>query len=131
MKMAGQQDELKLRGLRGATTCKSNTIKAIETAVQELVSELIDRNQLSPNQIVSITFSVTADLNACFPASIARRQEGWDDIALLDCQQMAVPGDLRRCIRILAYAWLPIHTAPKHPYLGEATILRPDRSSTP
>ena len=128
MNMASSAEKMTLRGLRGATTCEDNSIPAIETSVKELISELTERNQLSPDAIISMTFSVTTDLNACFPAAVARRQGGWDEVALLDCQQMAVPGDLKRCIRILAYAWLPDGQVPQHPYLGEATILRPDRS---
>ena len=129
MNMSLRMDGMTLRGLRGATTCEANSIRAIETAVKELIEQLIDRNDLSIAQIISITFSVTADLNACFPAAIARQQEGLDEVALLDCQQMSVQGDLKRCIRILAYAWLPSEKTPQHPYLGEATILRPDRSA--
>ena len=117
-----------LQGLRGATTCKENSIKAIEFAVTELVSELVQRNELGIDQIVSITFSVTSDLDACFPAAIARKRKGWDEIALLDCQQMKVEGDLKYCIRILAVAWLPKGIKPMHPYLREASLLRPDRS---
>ncbi|HJN35927.1 MAG: chorismate mutase [Prochlorococcus sp.] len=121
-------ENLQLRALRGATTCHANSIEAIELAVSELVMALVDRNQLIPERIVSITFSVTADLDACFPAAIARRQPGWDGIALLDCQQMAVNGDLNRCIRLMAHAWLPTDQTAHHPYLGEAKGLRPDRS---
>ena len=85
---------LVLRGLRGATTCTENSTEAIEAAVSALMDALVDRNDLSPDQLVSVTFSVTADLDACFPAAIARRRPGWDTVALLDCQQMAVQGDL-------------------------------------
>ncbi len=131
MNMASSMGKMTLRGLRGAITCESNSIQAIETSVKELINQLAERNQLSPELIISITFSVTADLNACFPAAVLRRQGGWDEVALLDCQQMAVPGDLKRCIRILAYAWLQNEQVPQHPYLGEATILRPDRSDMP
>lgn len=127
--MAIPNGELQLRGLRGATTSLANTAEAIEAAVSELVTTLIKRNRLTPEQIVSITFSVTADLNACFPAAIARRRNGWESIALLDCQQMYVEGDLKRCIRILAHAWLPADQSPQHPYLGETAMLRPDRSA--
>ena len=116
-----------LHALRGATTCKSNSIDSISSAVEELLSELISRNKLIPTQIISITFSVTSDLDACFPASVARKQSGWEEIALLDCQQMFVKGDLQRCIRLLAYVYLPFKQAPKNPYLGEAKNLRPDR----
>lgn len=121
-------ESLRLQGLRGATTCPANTVEAIEASVQELVTAMVERNRLSPERIVSVTFSVTADLDACFPAAIARRHAGWDSVALLDCQQMAVQGDLARCIRLLAHVWLPAEQTPCHAYLGEASRLRPDRS---
>ncbi len=126
--MALNFDAYHLQGVRGATTCKENSVQAIKFAVSELVSELVTRNQLDLDKIVSITFSVTSDLDACFPAAIARKREGWDHIALLDCQQMKVEGDLKYCIRILAIAWLPKGQKPMHPYLEKASLLRPDRS---
>ena len=119
---------LRLVGIRGATTCSANTSEAIRSAVRELMDALVRLNELGHEQIISVTFSVTADLDACFPAAEARQRSGWDGIALLDCQQMAVQGDLPRCIRVLAHAWLPRGSAPHHPYLGEASRLRPDRS---
>ena len=117
-----------LRGLRGATTCSANTVVEIEQAVSELMDALVEHNGLEPESIVSITFSVTTDLNACFPAAIARRRQGWDGVALIDCQQMAVEGDLERCIRILAHTWMPEERELRHAYLGKASRLRPDRS---
>lgn len=128
MSEAMASNNLQLRALRGATTSDANSVQAIQSAVQELIKALVDRNLLIPEQIVSITFSVTADLDACFPAAIARQQPGWDAIALLDCQQMAVSGDLKRCIRLMAHAWLPFSQKAHHPYLKEARHLRPDRS---
>lgn len=116
-----------LRALRGATTAAANTTAAIAEAVEELVLALMQRNQLGAEQLLSVTFSVTADLDACFPAAIARRLPGWDGVALLDCQQMAVQGDLPRCIRLLAHAWLEAEHDPRHPYLRQAAGLRPDR----
>jgi len=121
-------DSLRLVGIRGATTCTANTSEAIRASVRELMDAMVQRNELRPEQIVSVTFSVTADLDACFPAAEARQRSGWDGVALLDCQQMAVQGDLPRCIRVLAHAWLPAAATPQHPYLGEAGRLRPDRS---
>ena len=120
---------LQLHALRGATTASGNTAAAIADAVEELVLALLQRNGLEARRILSVTFSVTADLDACFPAAIARRLPGWDDVALLDCQQMAVQGDLQRCIRVLAHAWLEPTREPVHPYLREAAALRPDRAS--
>jgi len=122
-----KNEENYLNALRGATTCKNNSTESITSAVEDLLSELVSRNKLIPAQIISITFSVTSDLDACFPASVARKNPGWEEIALLDCQQMFVRGDLPRCIRLLAYVYLPIKQTPQNPYLGEAKNLRPDR----
>ena len=116
-----------LCALRGATTSKHNSVESITSAVEELLAELVSRNNLIPDQIISVTFSVTKDLDACFPASIARRKIGWEKIALLDCQQMFVKDDLSKCIRLLAYVSLPNEQMPQNPYLGKAKNLRPDR----
>ena len=122
------QNELNyLCALRGATTSEENSVESITSAVEELLSELVSRNNLIPDQIISVTFSVTSDLNACFPASIARKKKGWENIALLDCQQMFVKGDLTKCIRLLACVSLPNEQMPQNPYLGKARNLRPDR----
>ena len=118
--------DTQLRALRGATTATANSIEAISEAVAELLDALVERNSLEGNMLLSVTFSVTSDLDACFPAAIARRRPGWDGVALLDCQQMAVDGDLPRCIRLLAHAWLASERPVRHAYLREATRLRPD-----
>ena len=116
-----------LCALRGATTCENNSVDSITSAVEELLVELVSRNNLIPDQIISVTFSVTSDLDACFPASIARKKTGWEKIALLDCQQMFVKDDLSKCIRLLAYVYLPSKQTPQNPYLARAKNLRPDR----
>ena len=116
-----------LCALRGATTSENNSVESITSAVEELISELVSRNNLIPDQIISVIFSVTSDLDACFPASIARKKSGWENIALLDCQQMFVKGDLSKCIRLIAYVSLPNEQTPQNPYLGMAKNLRPDR----
>ena len=116
-----------LCALRGATTSEENSVESITSAVEDLLFELVTRNNLITDQIISVTFSVTSDLNACFPASIARKKKGWENIALLDCQQMFVKGDLSKCIRLLAYVSLPNEQTPQNPYLGKAQNLRPDR----
>ena len=77
--------------------------------------------------IVSVTFSVTRDLDAIFPAAIARRRPRWDSVPLLDVQQMHVEGSLPRCIRLMLYVYLPTHVADvNHTYLRGAQKLRPD-----
>ena len=115
-----------LRALRGATTASANTREAISEAVAELLDALVERNGLDGSQLLSVTFSVTTDLDAVFPAAIARHRHGCDAVALLDCQQMAVAGDLPRCIRLLAHAWLASERPVRHAYLRDAARLRPD-----
>lgn len=120
---------LRLQGLRGATTASANTPEAITAAVSALMKALIERNGLQASQVVSATFTATADLNALFPASIARRSEGWERVALLDMQQLAVRGDLPRCIRVLVLTWMPEDRPPQHVYQEDAIRLRPDRAA--
>ncbi len=121
------EENYQLTIIRGATTAKDNSEKEIENAVVELVEELISRNNIIENNLLSITFTVTNDLNACFPASIARKCNGLDSVAFLDCQQMYVPNDVDFCIRLMAQVLLKDHKSINHPYLRGASKLRPDR----
>ena len=121
------KDDYKITFIRGATTASGNSVNEIEQAVVELVDELISRNKLSKKNLLSITFTTTKDLDACFPASIARKCNGLDTVAFLDCQQMYVSNDVHFCIRIMAQVLLPSNFSVKHPYLRGASKLRPDR----
>jgi len=85
------------------------------------------RNSLDTTKILSITFTVTKDLDACFPASIARKSFGLDSVAFLDCQQMYVPNDVDFCIRLMALVVSPSEAKIIHPYLRGASNLRSDR----
>ena len=122
--------EWRVRAIRGATTVSQNTVEAIREAVMEMLDELEIRNQIDPTDIISATFSVTRDLDAIFPSAIARRERHrWDNVALLDVQQMHVEGSMERCIRLLIHVNLPVSQAKIwHPYLREAKTLRPDWS---
>lgn len=93
-----------MRAIRGATTVAENSIEAIRDSVTELLDELEQRNKLQPEDMISVTFSVTKDLDAIFPAAIARSRTLWDNVAMLDVQQMHVEGSLPRCIRFLIHA---------------------------
>ena len=121
------QRDYKYTFIRGATTANGNSVLEIENAVVELIDELISRNNLIKKDLLSIIFTVTKDLDACFPASIARKCNGLDSVAFLDCQQMYVPNDIDFCIRLMAQVLIPKDTIPKHPYLREASKLRADR----
>ena len=116
-----------ITAIRGATTSNGNTSKEIENSVIELTNELISQNSLDPKKILSITFTVTKDIDACFPASIARKCFGLDSVAFLDCQQMYVPNDVDFCIRLMAFVIAPTSSSINHPYLRGASNLRTDR----
>lgn len=121
--------EWRVRAIRGATTASENTIGAIREAVTELLDELEANNQLDPDEIISAIFTTTQDLDAIFPAAIARERPHWDNVALLDVQQMHVEGSLERCIRFLIHVNMPVsHVKIYHPYLRQAKNLRPDWS---
>ena len=121
------KDDYKITFIRGATTASGNSFEDIEDAVVELINELISRNNLIKNNVLSIIFTSTKDLDACFPASIARKCNELDSVAFLDCQQMHVSDDIDFCIRIMAQVLLPQNFPVKHPYLRGASKLRPDR----
>ena len=121
------KDDYIISIIRGATTASGNSVKEIEDAVMELTNELISRNNLKKTNLLSIIFTTTKDLNACFPASIARKCNGLDSVAFLDCQQMYVANDIDFCIRIMAQVLLPPNNPIKHPYLNGAAKLRTDR----
>ncbi|MEA5624406.1 chorismate mutase [Nostoc sp. UHCC 0251] len=120
--------EWQMRAIRGATTVSENTVEAMQEVVTELLDELENRNQFQPRDMISVTFSVTRDLDAIFPAAIARSRPGWDNVAMLDVQQMHVEGSLQRCIRFLIHAYLPASASVHHIYLRNAASLRPDWS---
>ena len=118
--------------IRGAVTVPENTETAMREAVTELLDELEARNQCDSASIISATFSVTRDLDAIFPAAVARQRLGWENVPLLDVQHMHVEGSLPRCIRLLMHVQLPMAHGPvHHVYLRAAKGLRPDLSMSP
>lgn len=116
-----------IRGIRGATTVESNTREAILEAAGELLGEIIRANNIQTDDVASAYFSTTTDLNAEFPAVVARRDFGWTNIALMCGHEMDVPGSLRMCLRIMMHVNTETpQTKVTHVYLRGATVLRPD-----
>jgi chorismate mutase len=118
-------DDLRLWAVRGATKAHSNDVDAIVEATEELLRELISRNDLIPDRMVSCIFTSTNDLNAEFPA-VAARKLGLDTVPLLCAQEVDVPGAMRSVIRTLVHYYGPKDHTPAHAYLGEAQELRSD-----
>jgi chorismate mutase len=120
---------MKFRGVRGATTTNENSAEAIWSATRELLEAIIAANQIDEDDVASVIFTATPDLNAAYPAKAAR-DLGWTQVALMGCQEMAVPGGLRRCIRVLIHWNTPKRNADlRHIFLREAVALRPDLSA--
>ncbi len=125
------RNEVRVRGVRGATTADENTREAILAATRELLSLMIEANGVDPNDVASAIFTTTLDLNADYPA-LAARALGWYDVALMCTHEMNVPHGLKQCIRILLH-WNTTIAASEvqHIYIKGAVNLRPDRVYRP
>lgn len=115
-----------VRAIRGAVTVQENTREDILEGTRELLLEIIARNNLDREDIISAFFTVTNDLNAAFPA-VAAREIGWTDISLMCTNEIPVPGSLAKCIRVLIHFNTSIRNNEiNHVYLKGAEVLRPD-----
>ena len=119
---------MRLFALRGAGSVTANEAEAILGVTNELMRELMARNSLSPDAMVSCIFTLTDDLDAEFPA-VAARALGLDDVPLLCAREVPVPGSLPRVIRVLVHYYAPDDHQPHHVYLGAARSLREDLQS--
>jgi chorismate mutase len=119
---------MRLFALRGANTVNANEAPAILSATDELMRELMARNTLEPEAMVSCIFTLTDDLNAEFPA-VAARNLGLSRVPLLCSREVPVPGSLPRVIRVLVHYYAADDHEPRHVYLGEARVLRADLES--
>ena len=117
--------DTRLWAVRGATKVRSNDAEAILEATEELMRELLARNEIGAEGMVSCIFTATHDLNAEFPAAAARRV-GLNSVPLLCAREIDVPGSMRSVIRVLVHYYAADEHEPTHVYLGEAQELRSD-----
>lgn len=116
-----------IRGLRGATTVAANDAGQIAERTRELIRILVEANGLRAEDVASATFTVTEDLDAAFPAVAARDFVEWKDVPLLCAREIAVPGSLGHCIRILIHWNTDRPQADiRHVFLRGARNLRPE-----
>jgi chorismate mutase len=118
----------RLFALRGANSVAANEAEAILSATDAVIRELMDRNGLEPEALVSCIFTLTDDLDAEFPAVAARRL-GLDKVPLLCAREVPVPGSMPKVIRVLMHYYAAEDHEPRHVYLGEARALRADLES--
>jgi chorismate mutase len=115
-----------VRALRGAVQVDGNERAAILARTAELVTEVMDRNRLTPDEVISVVFTATGDLNAEFPA-LAARKLGFQEVPLLCCTEISVPGSMPRVVRLLMHIETDLARAQlQHVYLGGAAALRQD-----
>src|ERR1700677_2674238 len=112
----------RLFALRGATSVEEDDADAILGATDELIRELMERNVLEPEAMVSCIFTLTEDLDAQFPAVAARRL-GLDKVPLLCAREVPVPGSMHKVIRLLMHYYAVADHEPRHVYLGRAKAL--------
>ncbi len=123
---------VRVRGIRGATTVERNSRDDILDATIELLQLLIDANDIVADDVASAIFTTTPDLDAEFPAVAARRHFGWTHVALSCAHEMAVPGSLPMCLRILMHVNTDRTQAEvSHVYARGARVLRPDLLNKP
>ncbi|GGJ11011.1 chorismate mutase [Paenibacillus hunanensis] len=119
------------RGIRGATTVTRNDRQEILGETLVLLREIVERNQFDPEDVSSIWITMTADLDAAFPALAIREMDGWSMVPLMCAVEASVQNSLPQCIRLMIH----INTTKtqqeiKHVYLNEATRLRPDLATS-
>ena len=116
---------MRLFALRGANSVERNQAQDILDATSELMREIMQRNELEPQSVVSCIFTVTHDLDAEFPA-VAARALGFEAVPLLCAQEIPVPNAMPRVIRVLIHYHAPAEHVPSHVYLRDAGALRTD-----
>jgi chorismate mutase len=118
----------RLFALRGANSVERNDAASILSATDSLIREMMARNEIQPEAMVSCIFTLTEDLDAEFPA-VAARALGLNRVPLMCAREVPVPGSLPRVIRTLLHYYAEEGHSPQHVYLGAARALRADLES--
>lgn len=119
---------VRLYAVRGATQVAENSVAAIEAGTEELLREVLTRNEIDESAMVSCLFTTTEDLDAQFPA-VAARKLGINSVPLMCAREIPVPGSLPRVIRLMLHYYSEVGHKPNHVYLGAAQSLRADLHS--
>lgn len=115
----------RLHAIRGAISVPEDSADAIKEATAELLGEVLGRNGLVADDLVSIIFTSTPDLQAEFPA-VAAREIGLSEVPLLCAREIPVEGAMEKCVRVMIHGYPPEGTNIRHVYLRDARQLRTD-----
>ncbi|HUC57225.1 MAG TPA: chorismate mutase [Streptosporangiaceae bacterium] len=117
---------MKVRAIRGAVQVDGDDRQAILDGTAELVTAVMTRNNLSTDDVISVIFSATPDLSAEFPA-LAARKLGFQEVPLLCCSEIPVPGAMPRVVRLMMHVETELpRSEMHHVYLRGAAALRLD-----
>ena len=121
---------MSVRGIRGATVVNENSLPEVINGTRRLLEEIMINNpDLRMEDIASVIFTATEDLDAAYPAAAAR-ELGWDSVPLLCAKELTIQNELKMCIRVLVHWNTEKHqNEVRHTYIGEAGVLRPDLSN--
>lgn len=120
----------RLRAIRGAITVTEDTPEEVVSATRLVLDDMIARNGLGPDDMVSLIFTATADVTSQFPA-VAAREMGLTGVPLLCATEIPVPGSLPLCVRVMLHAYMPPDRPVVHSYLRDAVRLRDDLANPP
>jgi chorismate mutase len=123
--MHAMADQMKVVAVRGAVQAEENSAEQIVAATGKLVHELMEMNELAPEDMISAIFTTTPDLDAEFPA-VAARGIGLSEVPLMCAREIPVPGAMPRVIRTMVHCNVPADRPVRHVYLGETRSLRAD-----
>lgn len=119
-------DPMTTRAIRGATSLTSDDKAHLHERTKELVTAMLEANDLGTDAAISVFFTCTPDIVSDFPAAAAREM-GFADVPLMCAVEMAVPGALPLAVRVMMHAELDVPRAEvRHVYLHEAVRLRRD-----
>jgi chorismate mutase len=115
-----------VRAVRGAVQLERDEAGHMDEQVGALLTAVLERNGLTPDDLISIWFTATPDLHSDFPAAAARKL-GIVDVPLICAQELDIEGAMPRVVRVLAHIESDLPRADiSHVYLGAAAALRKD-----
>ncbi|KEF40540.1 chorismate mutase [Schinkia azotoformans MEV2011] len=118
-----------IRGIRGAITVKENNANEMVANTKILLDEMIEKNEIVPENVVQVLITATEDLDAVFPARAMRMLDGWTYVPVMCMREIPVVNSLEKCIRIMMTVETDIpQDQIDHIYLEGAVVLRPDLS---
>jgi chorismate mutase len=116
----------RIRALRGAITLELDSKEQVLERTSRLLREMLARNDITKQDVVSILLTATEDITSEFPAA-AGRAMGLGEIPVIGAREIAVEGGMPRCIRVLMHFYTDRPPSDlRHVFLEDAQSLPTD-----